>query len=204
MEGCNGGVTRCEDGKYRWLYEYHMLKNPTVFFTVLKILMIGGCAPALITALSSLKREGLGALVSGAQVYGVVLLISLPVTLLAYFILAAMYGWKYIVLFEMDDAGVAHIQQPKQFKKAQGIAWLMMLSGAAANDLGMTGRGALIAKKNAISSDFPMVRSVRGLRHRDTIKLDQPLSHNQIYVKQEDYDFVWDYIASRCENAKIR
>ena len=33
-------VRLCSDGKYRWVYEMNMLKNPTIFFTVLKVMMI--------------------------------------------------------------------------------------------------------------------------------------------------------------------
>ena len=35
-------VKLCSDGKYRWTYPMHMLKNPSVYITVLKIFgMIG-------------------------------------------------------------------------------------------------------------------------------------------------------------------
>ena len=30
-------IELCADGKYRWIYEFNMLKNPTIFFTVLNI-----------------------------------------------------------------------------------------------------------------------------------------------------------------------
>ena len=33
-------VRLCSDGKYRWVYEMNLLKNPTIFFTVLKVMMI--------------------------------------------------------------------------------------------------------------------------------------------------------------------
>lgn len=174
-----------------------MLKNPMIFFTVLKIFLIGGCAPALIVLLASLGREGLGAFVSCAEVYGIVMLISVPLTLFAYLIVAAIYGWKYIVLFEMDDEGVIHIQQDKQFKKAQGIAKLTMLTGRV-------GQGLSVSAKNVQSSSFRSVRTVKGIRRRDTIKLNQLLVHNQIYAEKEDYDFVWEYITSRCKKAKIK
>ena len=36
-------VRLCSDGKYRWVYEMNMLKNPTIFFTVLKVMMISIC-----------------------------------------------------------------------------------------------------------------------------------------------------------------
>mgnify|MGYP007070339844 CR=1 FL=1 len=30
----------CTDGRYRWVYEYQMLKNPTVLITVLKVFLL--------------------------------------------------------------------------------------------------------------------------------------------------------------------
>ena len=195
--GGNGNLKLCADGTYRWLYEFPTLKNPTILFTVWKILALCSFAPMLITILADLKRDGFGALVAGAKVYGLVLLIILPVTLLAYFILAAIYGWKYVVLFEMNDKGIVHLQQPKQFKKAQGVALLTML-------VGKSGLGLQITTKNAQSSKFASVTSVRGLRRRNTIILHTLFSHNQVYAEQENYDFIWRYITTRCEKAKIR
>ena len=33
-------VTRSQDGKYRWAYEVPMMKNLTIFWTVIKVLFI--------------------------------------------------------------------------------------------------------------------------------------------------------------------
>lgn len=202
--GGSGNIRLCPDGKYRWVYEFSMLKNPTILLTIWKILAICCLIPALIVILSDLKWEGAGALLSGAKVYGFALLVITAVSLLAYFILAAIYGGKYIVLFEMDNEGITHIQQPRQFKKAQGLAWLTMLAGAVGNNLAATGLGISVATKNAVSSSFPYVKSVQGFPRRNTIKLHEVFAHNQVYVEKEDYDFVWHYIISRCEKAKIR
>ena len=51
---------------------------------------------------------------------------------------------------------------------------------------------------------FECVRKVRLYPRRCTIKLTEGLSHNQVYAAKEDFDFVRDYIVSRCTNAKIR
>lgn len=199
----NGGIQLGNDGKYRWIYEFSMLKNPTILFTIMKVLAFVSCAPALMVLLSDLD-DGFEAFVSGIQVYGGMLIIMIPLSLLSYFIVAALYGWKYIVLFEMDEKGITHIQQDKQFKKAQGIAWMNMYLGAAGNKPGMTGRGLLLMTKNSMDSKFASVKKVTCIPNRNTIKLDQPLSHNQIYIDKADWDFVSDYIVKRCVSAKIK
>lgn len=99
-----------------------MLKNPTILLTTLKLFLLCGLAPVGLVVLSSLSREGIDALVSGLQVYGILVLIALPLTLISYGILAMNYGWTYIVLFEMDETGITHLRQPRQFQKAQGFA----------------------------------------------------------------------------------
>lgn len=195
--GGSDNIKLCADGKYRWIYEFSMMKNTTIFFTILKIFMIGGCTPALVTLFSSLGREKLGAFVTCAKVYGVIMSITVPLTFFAYLIVATMYGWKYIVLFEMDNKGIVHIQQDKQFKKTQGIAWLATLSDRS-------GRGISVSTKNSQSSNFRSVRIVKGIRSRNTIKLNQFLVYNQIYVENEDYDFVWEFITARCKKVKIK
>lgn len=200
----NGRVQRCADGKFRWIYEFSLLRNPGILFTIMKVLALCSCAPALIVTLSGLGDEGVEAFMSGAQVLGVLLLIMVPLSLLSYFILAALYGWKYIVLFEMDEKGVIHIQQDKQFKKAQGIAWINMFLGAAGNKSGMTGRGLALMTKNSTSSEFARVKKVTFKPSRNTIKLDQPFAHNQVYVDNADWEFVRDYIEKRCKSAKIK
>lgn len=202
--GGSGSIRLCADGKYRWVYEFSMLKNPTLLFTIWKVLALSAMAPALVSSLASIGDGIIEMCSVFFSVYPVVLAIMLVLGLLGYIIVAFMYGLKYIVLFEMDEDGVVHIQQDKQFKKAEGIAWLNMLAGAATNNLGMTGRGLLIATKNSSSSDFAHVKKLTALRRRNTIKLDSLFSHNQVYVEKADWEFVWDYISTRCTKAKIK
>ena len=33
-------IILCHDGSYRWIYEFHMLKNPVLLMTVLKVLLL--------------------------------------------------------------------------------------------------------------------------------------------------------------------
>ena len=181
MEPYSDRVTRCGDGKYRWVYEYPMLKNPTILLTTLTLFLLCALAPVGLVVLSSLSREGIGALVSGLQVYGILVLIALLLTLISYGILAMNYGWTYIVLFEMDETGITHLQQPRQFQKAQGFA---------------------IAAQNSSTTRFSQVRRMKRLPRWDTIKLHGRLHRNQVYVLPEDYDFVWNYIAAHCPQAK--
>ena len=200
--GGSGNIRLCPDGTYRWIYEFSMLKNPMILFTLWKVMAIAAAAPAAVTLLSELGDGLFAALLGGVKVFGITFGIMFVLSIIAYLILAGMYGWKYIVLFEMNEDGVVHAQQPKQFKKAEAMGWLTALMGAASGSLSATGAGLLAASKSVSKSEFRIVRKVRGVRGLHTIKVNQLMERNQVYVFPEDYDFVWNYITSRCTNAK--
>ena len=196
-------ISLCADGKYRWVYEMHMIKNPTIFLTAFKVFA------GII---------GAGWLVFGFFLYVIhgdwagfwdmtkACLIGLGgffvLTLLGVLLLAAIYGGKYVVIFEMDENGVAHIQMPRQFKKAQAMGLIAALVGAVGGSPTTAGAGLLAASRNSSISVFANVKKVKGYRKRNLIKVNQMLNKNQVYVSDEDFDFVYDFIKSRCPNAK--
>ena len=90
------------------------------------------------------------------------------IALISYAIVAAMYGGKYIVLFEMDEKGVNHCQINAQ----------------------------------AMYTSFDNVRSVQCHKHRNLIKVNERFFKNQVYVRDEDFDFVYEYIKSHCPKIK--
>lgn len=204
--GGSGNIILCDDGKYRWYYEYPMLKNPTILFTIWNVMFLASLAPALVSMISVLTAgDGfLEALKTFGITLGICFGIMFVLSIVSYFILAAYYGFKYIVLFEMDDQTLTHRQENRQFKKAQAISWLSAYTGAAGNSLSGTGAGLLAASKDSTTSEFKNVEKVIGLKRNNTIKVNQLFAKNQVYVYKEDYDFVWNYITSRCKKAKIK
>jgi len=123
-------------------------------------------------------------------------------TILGVLIVAINYKGKYVVLFEMDEKEIKHEQEPMQFKKAQKMGAVTAAVGGAGGNLTTAGAGLLSASHNASTSTFEHVRRVRAIRWLRTIKVNQLLNHNQIYVPKEDFDFVYDFIKKHCVNAK--
>jgi len=196
----------CPDGKYRWYYEFPMMKNPTLLFTVWKVLGLAFFIVWLFIFLISLGdvlSYGFGSILKFTGAFLLLFLFFMGLGLLAYIVLAAVYGWKYIVLFEMDEKEVVHIQMPKQFDKAQAVGWLTALAGLAGKSLPAMGAGMLAASKNSSTSVFADVKEVKGVRQQHTIKVNQMLNRNQVYADDPDYDFVWNFITGRCPQAKI-
>lgn len=197
----------CPDGKYRWIFEFPMLKNPVILFTVFKVLGMSAAIIAIFMLLVDLIEDGSitpPADPDELMIAFWVILFFIGVVIISYVILAAMYGWKYMVLFEMDEEKVVHIQMQSQFKKTEAIGWLTAMVGIASGRPGTVGTGILASSRNTSTSDFINVRKVIGNRWMRVIKVNKLLDHNQVYVEPADYDFVFNYISQRCVNAKVR
>lgn len=197
-------VTLCADGKYRWVYEYPMMKNPVLLFTIIKILCLCAAAPALVVFLATISDDGLiEAFLVTLKAFGVTAGIIVVLSIISYVIVAASYGWKYVVVFEMNEEGIEHIQQKKQFKKAQVMGMVAAMVGSASKRPGAAGTGLLAASHSSIYSRFRVVKKIKGYRHSNVIKVNALFAKNQIYVREEDYEFVWQYLISRCPKAKV-
>ncbi|MCR5672178.1 MAG: hypothetical protein K6F87_00505 [Lachnospiraceae bacterium] len=196
----------CPDGKYRWIYELNMVKNPIILFTIWKIFGILILVMLSISFLIELFDGDIKSWFSDFLLSPGILIvpgIMLVLSVIAYLIVAATYGWKYMVLFEMDDEGVTHTQMAKQFEKAQALSWLTVMAGVVAGNMTTMGSGMLAASKTTSVSSFANVKKVIRKKSFNTIKVNETLEKNQIYAAKEDYDYVWDYIVCRCRNAKI-
>ena len=197
----------CADGKYRWVYEMNMLRNPTILLTVWKVMGISfGITFLFVLILGLFKNPGMKDILELAGVFVLIfLVVGVVIGLIAYLIVAGEYGWKYIVLFEMDETSIRHIQMKKQFDKAKAMSLMTALIGAAAGKPGRVGTGLLAAGKQSSTSEFARVKAVIAHRRRNVIKVNETLEHNQVYAADEDFDFVLNYICERVpDNIKIK
>ena len=194
-------VRLCSDGKYRWVYEMNLLKNPTIFLTVLKVMMISVGIVWLFGLVIGLGNMSLDYFLFWTKLSGIMIGIFVVLTIIGVLITAAVLG-KYVVLFEMDEKGVTHIQMPRQVKKAEVIGLITALVGAMAKSPTTIGAGVLATAKTKSTSEFVNVRRVKARRRFNLIKVNQLLDKNQVYVADEDFDFVYNFIKSRCINAK--
>ena len=191
-------IKKSDDGTYRWVYEFNMLKNPIILLTVLKIFLLVLVGMWVVFGLFRIGNDGfVGAFALQTKELLIPAVILFGLSIVAYIILACIYGWKYCVLFEMNETGIRHIQMEKQYKKAQALGWLTAMAGAAAGKPGVAGTGLLAATKNEQATEFSKVKRMRSFRALHTIKLDSLMNHNQIYAEPEDFDFVLEYISKR-------
>ena len=196
----------CPDGVYRWIYELNMITNPTILFTVWKVILIAFGIVILFFLIMDLIQgtiQSVADLWPALKLFAYLVPLFLVLAIFAYLIVAAVFGWKYIVLFEMDEERVSHIPTEKQFKKAQALNWLTMFTAVAAKNRGAFSAGMLAGTKGPSTSIFKDVEYIRIRRKRHTINVDYLFGKNPIYVEDADFDFVEKFIKDRCVKAKI-
>ncbi|MCR4853883.1 MAG: hypothetical protein K5893_09870 [Prevotella sp.] len=194
------------DGKYRWVYEVPMLRNPSILIDVYKVLGISfGIVWLFVITLigcdGDLDLKTFGSFTSG---FLLLILFFFVLGYVAYFILAWSYGWKYVVLFILDEKEVVHQQMPRQVKKSQVLNDLVILAGALSGRPGVAGAGFLAQSRTSSTSVLANVKKVIPCRRMNLIKVNQLLNKNRVFVCDEDYDFVFNFLCKHCTNAKIK
>lgn len=205
-------VIRCPDGKYRWVYEVNLYRNPTILIDLLKAVVYIFLAMYVfffiygwmddwfrIKSLQNLWDNLWGLAVP----FFWMALFLVAVCIISYYIGARWFGGVYVAMFEMDEKGVLHAQMSSQVKKQQVISAIAALAGVTANEPGPVASAILASTFTAWKSDFPKVRKVKAVRRRDLIKVNELLTKNRIFVEApEDYEFVLDYIRRHCPSIK--
>ena len=196
-------VRQYKDGKYRWVYQMPMLSNPLIFLSVFKIFVyIFGISFVVFGFFIYVIHGNWAGLWDMAKSYLIALGGMAVLTALGVLVVAAMYKGKYIVMFEMDEHQIKHIQVHKQFRKAQKMGQLSAFAGMMSGNFTTAGAGMLMASKDASVSEYASVRRVIPRRKLHVIKVNEFIEKNQIYVTDEDFDFVYDFIKSRCPKVK--
>ena len=197
-------VTLFPDGNYRWVYEVKMLTNPTILFDVYKVLGISFGVVWLFMLLI-IGCEGdltLGSIWEFSYGFLVLMAVFVVIGIVAYFIVAWVYDWKYVVLYTLNEKEVIHQQMPRQMKKAKVLGALTALVGVAAGRPGVVGSGILAASRSTSTSVLENVKRIKPCRRQNLIKVNQLLNKNRVYVPDEDFDFVYDFLCQHCPNAK--
>lgn len=191
------------DGKYRWVYEVPMLKNPTILFDVYKVLGISFGIVWLFNVLLISCEDGLNLrnLWSFTSGFLILMLVFLVIGYLAYFIVAWYYGWKYIVLFTLDEKEVVHQMMPRQIEKAKVLGALTALVGSVAGKPGVMGAGVLASSRSTSTSVLANVARLVPRRRLHLIKVNQLLNKNRVFVPDEDFDFVYNFLCQHCPKA---
>ena len=193
-----------KDGKgtYRWIYELNMLKSMFLLVEVWKVIAMAAAVVCIFMLLVGIfSGDGISAAVGAVQtcilVLGILFVLSVP----SYYIVTKANNGKYTVLFEMDNEGIDHTQIKTD--KAKALELLALFVGGIAKSRGATASAALSASGGSLYSRFSKVKKVKAFPKKNLIRVNGTLIHNQVYVRDEDFDFVYQFIVDHCPNAKI-
>ena len=197
-------VTLCQDGKYRWVYDVNLFTNPTVFFDVVKVMLMSAVIMIAIVLLIGLFSGGMSmrVLKGLAGGLGLSVVIILWLSVVGYLLYAVITGGKYTVLFILDEKELVHKMYGKSLKKSQLIGNLAMMAGAASGRVGTIGSGMLAKSRTSMTTELKYVRQLKRRRWMNTIEVNQRLSKNRVYMKKEDFDFVYNFLCEHCTNRK--
>lgn len=200
----DSGLLRGSDGVWRWAFELSLLSNPTIFITLIKVLLIASLMPVLLVGGITLYESGLlKSLQAMGQVLAIVIGVLLVLMIPAYLLIALLFRGRYCVVFEMDDHSVTHIQMQKQFQKNQVLAFLTVLAGAAAGNPQTAGAGLLSGSKQSSTSTFSKVKSLVFHPRRHVIYVNEAFNKNQVYAPPAFYETIQNHLITHCPKAKV-
>ena len=197
-------IQRGEDGVYRWGYELNIVTNPVILLMFVKFIVVFCAVIFCFDVFSDWGSYNFSErLVDNARMVCLLALAMIALVWVSMIVLqAVVYGGRYRVVFEMDDEGVLHRQVNSQFLKSKKVSFAGFVMGLVAGKPGVAGANLLAATKSSSYSAFSKVKSVKPKRWLHTIKVNETLEKNQVYVPSEDFDAVYQYILERCPQAK--
>jgi hypothetical protein len=203
-EDIGNRVMLCKDGKYRWIHEVNMFKNPSILFDVWKVLGITMLIVIVIVGFILVISGDLD--VDGMLGMGKAMLITTAImavlSIIGYLVYALIAGGKYIVLFTLDEKEVVHQQMPRSAKKGQIIGDLAILAGLATGRMGTIGTGMLAKSRTSMTTTLSDVKRLTPCPRMNMIKVNETLSKNRVYVCKEDFFLVYNFLCEHCMNAK--
>jgi hypothetical protein len=203
-EDIGNRVMLCKDGRYRWIHEVNMFKNPSILFDVWKVLGITMLIVIVIVGFILVISGDLD--VDGMLGMGKAMLITAAImavlSIIGYLVYALIAGGKYIVLFTLDEKEVVHQQMPRSAKKGQIIGDLAILAGLATGRMGTIGTGMLAKSRTSMTTTLSDVKRLTPCPRMNMIKVNETLSKNRVYVCKEDFFLVYNFLCEHCMNAK--
>ncbi|SFS36176.1 zinc-ribbon domain-containing protein [Succinivibrio dextrinosolvens] len=202
----SSNIYLCKDGFYRWIYELNMLKNPTILITLTKVFLLTVFIVFLMIFLIQLFDNGFDFddFITLVLVHSAIFVGLMFIGVIAYFIVAWLHGFKYVVIFEMNDELINHIQAPHQFKKAQVLGAIATSVGIMTKNLSTIGLGQIVSSSQSLTSKFSSIRKIIINKKLHVIRLNHLLTRNHVYFENEDdFEFVMSFIKSHCSNASI-
>ena len=194
-----------EEGRYHWIYELDMKSNLSIMYLILKII-IGSMFVILAVIIAICYKDGvpMDRIIDSSKIVLACIGGIGLICMFSYWLVSKIYGGTYVMIYDMDEEGISFSQTADQAEKTKIIAGFSSMAGAATKNYGLMASGFAVANNTSAHSSFAKVRKVTVKRKDNLIDLHSPFLLNMIYVDDENFDFVEEYICQRCVKARIK
>ena len=195
-----GTVYEMPDGSYEWLYELDMRKNNSILRVVL--ITLGACfIPILLLLVFLSFRDGFD--LKMTLVVFACFLAAILIGFLCYWMVGMRYRWSYFMVYRMEEDGISFRQVKSQREASNRIGMALTAAGIASGSLAAASAGMRMGDHSA-RSEYKKVRRIAANRYTNQIDVISPFLVNMVYVTDEYYDFVLDYLARHCPDAEVK
>ena len=204
MEKEPSSIQRGDDGVYRWNYRLNLYTNYSVLVLVMKVMLLSVFITWLFVVLCCAWSRGfwMAGFLTLCKGFGLIAAILLALTIPSYYLYALIMGGAYSVNFEMDGNGVKHEQEACQQNRAKIISILVMIIGALGRNHGAMNAGRTAGRPAMMYSDFSKVKSIKPEKKQHLMNVSGRGVFNKVYVADDDYEWVLDFIRSHCPKVK--
>ena len=189
-----------ENGICRWRHSVNLYRNPGILWLLCKVF---GWVFAGVVAFE-MCLDGFKFDLSFVKWHVIIYAGIMAIVTLAYYVYALIQGGRYTWDFEMDEKGVNAVQAPNEAKRNTVLGFIVTVMGIFTGNATQMGVGATVATRDGMYSQFESVGTIKVDRRHSTIHIRNGLFRNQIFVGDEDFDFVLEYIVAHCPKAKVK
>lgn len=184
------------NGAYHWEYRTTAFSNPSTLIYLLWFVFAFGVFMALVQ-LMLWAGDGCGGDILGTLIFVGKCTAGLLVgSVILWVILMLLKGPVLNLRYTMNEKEISYLSDPVRNRKQK--------IGYAAFSDQLTYDGRVPTKWERPVSAFWRVKKIRTVRKKNLIWVNVFMQKSTIFVPQEHYDFVCEYITSRCPNAKIK
>ncbi len=193
-----------EQGDYSWVYRLDMYKNYSILKMILKAM--GICLAVVFGIIIAILLPDIGRY-DPKLTFGVPLLvfaITILITIGCYYLVALIYGGYYVAIYKMNEKRIAQYQPSDQAQKNRAIGLFTAMAGIATGSAGTMAAGFILHGRTIVETNFDSIKSLTFVPSLGEIRVHSFLSWYTVYVSQEDYEFVKEYMRSRSTRARIK
>ena len=181
-----------------------MFRNYSILWLILKA--VGVCTVGLSVLMGLILSGGRNireSLLAAGIIFGAVGVIGVVITIVCYFLVAAIYGGCYVAIFSMDEKTIAQFQPVGQAAKNRAIGVFTAMAGAVSGNLALAAASLTTGSRLVVETPFTDIRSLKIIRQKGEIRVHSFLTWYTVYVNPEDFSLIEEHITSRSVNARI-